>query len=175
VIRREAQVNNEQAGTGQPDEGVSDEELWSLFRGYPVDHDSAAHYRGLLRRQLLISRCAACGTWHSPPKPVCPGCLSTRVEATPVSGRGTIFMAIFLHQGPPAEGVDYTTPHPVVTVELDEQPGLRYSGTVAGAPNEEIQIGRRVELDWITRGGVPVPVFRLAAAEASTEEGEARK
>lgn len=168
-------MNNEQAGTGQPDGGVSDEELWSLFRGYPVDHDSAAHYRGLLRRQLLISRCAACGTWHSPPKPVCPGCLSTRVEATPVSGRGTIFMAIFLHQGPPAEGVDYTTPHPVVTVELDEQPGLRYSGTVAGAPNEEIQIGRRVELDWITRGGVPVPVFRLAAAGASTGEGEARK
>jgi uncharacterized protein len=163
-------VDNEQAGAD-----VSDEELWSLFRGYPVDHDSAAHYRGLLRRRLLINRCAACGTWHSPPKPVCPACLSSRVEATPVSGTGTIFMAIFLHQGPPAEGLDYSAPHPVVTVELDEQPGLRYSGTVAGAPNEEIRIGRRVELDWITRGGVPVPAFRLAAAGAAKGEGDGRK
>jgi hypothetical protein len=156
-----------QADTGVNDAGVSDEELWSLFRGHPVDHDSAAHYRGLLRRQLLVSRCAACGTWHSPPKPVCPSCLSERVVATPVSGAGTIFMAILLHQGPPAEGVDYSTPYPVVTVELDEQPGLRYSSTVVGSGNEEVQIGRRVELDWVTRGGVPVPVFRLA--------GEGRK
>jgi uncharacterized OB-fold protein len=159
--------------TGPAGAEVSDEELWSLFRGYPVDHDSAAHYRGLLRRQLLVNRCAVCGTWHSPPKPVCPACLSDRVEATPVTGAGTIFMAIFLHQGPPADGVDYSVPHPVVTVELDEQPGLRYSSTVVGSPNEQIQIGRRVELDWITRDGVPLPVFRLAGAEAARGEGKA--
>lgn len=140
---------------------ISDEELCSLFPG-AVDRDSAAHYRGRLRRQLLINRCAACGTWHAPPKPICPSCLSERVVATPVSGRGTIFMAIFLHQGPPAEGVDYSTPYPVVTVDLDEQAGLRYSSTVVGSANEEIQIGRRVELGWIMRGGTPLPVFRLA-------------
>ena len=140
---------------------VSDEELCWLFPG-TVDRDSAAHYRGRLRWQLLINRCAACGTWHAPPKPICPSCLSERVVATPVSGRGTIFMAIFLHQGPPADGVDYSTPYPVVTVDLDEQPGLRYSGTVVGSSNEEIQIGHRVELGWIMRGGTPLPVFRLA-------------
>jgi uncharacterized OB-fold protein len=140
---------------------ISDEELCSLFPG-AVDRDSAAHYRGRLRRQLLFNRCAACGTWHAPPRPVCPSCLSERVVATAVSGTGTIFMAIFLHQGPPAEGVDYSTPYPVVTVDLDEQPGLRFSSTVVGAGCEEIQIGRRVELDWIMRGKTPLPVFRLA-------------
>jgi hypothetical protein len=36
---------------------------------------------------------------------------------------------------------------------------------VVGSPNEEIQIGRRVDLDWITRGGAPLPVFRLAEHE----------
>jgi uncharacterized protein len=143
---------------------VSDEELWALFRG-SVDRDSAAHYRGRLRRQLLINRCAACGTWHAPPKPVCPSCLSDRVVATPVSGTGTIFMAIFLHQGPAVEGVDYSTPYPVVTVDLDEQPGLRYSSTVVGSENDEIQIGHRVELDWIMRGETPLPVFRLAGED----------
>jgi uncharacterized protein len=150
--------------SGTTDQDVSDEELCSLFPG-AVDRDSAAHYRGRLRRRLLINRCADCGTWHAPPRPVCPSCLSDRVAAQPVSGAGTIFMAVFLHQGPPAEGVDYSTPYPVVTVDLDEQPGLRFSSTVVGAPNAEIQIGRRVELDWITRGGAPMPVFRLTMHE----------
>ena len=153
-------MNADTAPIGPADRDVSDEELCSLFPG-AVDRDSAAHYRGRLRRQLLINRCAACQAWHAPPRPICPSCLSERVVATPASGRGTIFMAIFLHQGPPAEGVDYSTPYPVVTVDLDEQPGLRFSSTVAGSRGEEIRIGRRVELAWITRGRTPVPVFRL--------------
>jgi uncharacterized protein len=93
---------------------------------------------------------------------VCPSCWSTDVVAAPVAGTGTIFMAIFLHQGPPAEGVDYTTPYPVVTVELDEQEGLRFTSTVVGARNADIGIGRRARLDWAERGSVPLPVFRLA-------------
>jgi uncharacterized OB-fold protein len=70
-------------------------------------------------------------------------------------------MAIFLHQGPPADGVDYATPYPVVVVELDEQPGLRYAGTVVDAANGDISIGRRVELAWLERAGSPRPAFRL--------------
>jgi uncharacterized OB-fold protein len=70
-------------------------------------------------------------------------------------------MAIFLHQGPPAPGVDYSSPYPVVTVELDEQPGLRFTSTVVGAPNEAIRIGAPVELGWIDRNGAPFPVFEM--------------
>lgn len=149
---------------------VSDERLWEIFRGLPLDHDSAAHYRGRLRHELLVNRCAICGTWRYPPKPICPQCLSDRVVPTAVSGRGTIFMAVFLHQGPPAPGVDYSIPYPVVTVELDEAPGLRFTSTVVGSPNEEITIGRRVRLAWIERGETPVPVFEL---DNTGEKGEA--
>jgi uncharacterized OB-fold protein len=88
-------------------------------------------------------------------------CWSTDIVPTPIAGTGTIHMAITLHQGPPADGVDYSTPHPVVVVELDEQPGLRMSSTVVGADNADIVIGRRVHLDWIDRRGAPIPVFRL--------------
>jgi uncharacterized OB-fold protein len=146
---------------------TSDERLWELFKGSGVDRDSAPHFRGRLDRRLLINRCDDCRTWHHPPKPVCPACLSERITATEVSGAGTIFLTVFLHQGPPAEGVDYSTPYPVVTVELDEQPGLRYSSTVVGSPNEEVRIGRRVVLDWIDRAGAPLPVFRLTGEEAA--------
>jgi uncharacterized protein len=140
---------------------ISDEELVARFAGHPIDRDSAAHYRGRLELRLLLNRCGACGTWHHPPRPICPSCWSTVVVPTEVAGTGTIHLVLFLHQGPPAEGVDYTTPYPVVTVELDEQTGLRFTATVVGAPNEQIAIGKRVALDWIERAGVPVPAFRL--------------
>ena len=146
---------------------IADDVLVARFPGHPLDHDSAAHYRGRLERRLLLNRCGECGTWHHPPKPICPSCWSTDVVPTEVAGTGTIHLAIFLHQGPPAEGVDYGTPYPVVTVELDEQPGLRFTSTVVGAPNEAIIIGTRVALDWIDRAGTPLPVFRLAEGESS--------
>jgi uncharacterized OB-fold protein len=141
---------------------ISDEQLVARFPGQHLDRDSAAHYRGRLARQLLINRCNNCGLWRHPPKPICPSCWSTDLAPTEVSGNGMIHLAIFLHQGPPAEGVDYSTPYPVVTVALDEQPGLRFTSTVIDAPNESIVIGERVTLDWIERYGAPLPVFRLA-------------
>jgi uncharacterized protein len=143
------------------DMSVSDDELVGLFPGHPITHDNAEHYRARLHRQLLMNRCQACGRWHAPPKPLCPECWSFDVKATPVEGSGTIFMAIFLHQGPPAPGVDYAVPYPVVTVELDEQPGLRFTSTVVGCDNDAIRIGARVHLTWIERSGSPMPVFEL--------------
>jgi uncharacterized protein len=144
------------------DSSLDDEQLVTLFHAYPLDHDNKAIFRARLDHELRVMRCADCGTWHEPPKPICPACWSTNVVPTAVSGRGTIFMAIFLSQGPPASGVDYSTPYPVVTVELEEQPGLRFTSTVVGSPNDDVVIGAPVELAWIDRDGVPVPAFRLA-------------
>jgi uncharacterized OB-fold protein len=146
---------------------ITDEELVARFPGHEIDHDNKAIYRGWLEHVLLVSRCAGCGLWHQPPRPVCPNCWSADVRPTPVVGTGTIFMLVLLYQGPPAEGVDYSTSHPVVTVELDEQVGLRFTSTIIGVANEEISIGRRVEIDWIERAGAPLPVFRPMPEEAS--------
>jgi uncharacterized protein len=140
---------------------VSDEELVQRFPGEPITHDNANHYRGRLCRELLLNRCDDCERWHAPPKPICPDCWSSRVSAEPVSGDGVIFMAIFLHRGPAAPGVDYRTPYPVVTVELAEQEGLRFTSTVVGADNADIRIGAPVRLSWIDRAGTPIPVFAL--------------
>jgi uncharacterized OB-fold protein len=140
----------------------TDEQLVEIFAGVRLDHTNKHHYRGWLHRELRLSRCADCGWWHHRPKPICPRCWSKNIVATPVSGSGTIHLAIFLHQGPPADGVDYSVPHPVVTAELEEQMGLRFTTTVVGSDNADITIGRRVALDWIERRGLPFPVFRLA-------------
>jgi uncharacterized OB-fold protein len=140
---------------------VSDDELVQRFPGEPITHDNAAHYRGRLRRELLLNRCDDCLRWHAPAKPICPDCWSTRVTPQPVSGDGVIFMAIFLHRGPAAEGVDYRVPYPVVAVELAEQEDLRFTSTVVGAANDDIRIGVPVRLAWSERAGSPMPVFEL--------------
>lgn len=145
----------------------SDQELVDIWGDVRLDHTNKHFYRGLLDKQLRINRCADCGWWHHRPKPICPRCWSHNVVATPVRGTGTIHLLIFLHQGPPADGVDYLTPHPVATVELDEQAGLRFTSTVIGAANEDIAIGARVAIDWSQRGGRPFPVWRLEGGAAA--------
>jgi hypothetical protein len=87
-----------------------------------------------------------------------------------VSGRGTVHLFIALRQGPPADGVDYAkAPHPVITVELEEQRGLRFTGTITGCALDDIRIGMPVELTWIERNGSPYPAFRPAASLAPTD------
>jgi uncharacterized OB-fold protein len=142
---------------------VTDEELLDRLPDLVITHDTKEFYRGILDRELRLNRCADCGTWHQPPKPLCPECWSTDVRATAVSGRGTIHLLIWLRQGPPADGVDYSTPHPVATVELEEQPGLRFTSTVLDASMDDLAIGDAVELAWIERSGSPFPVFRKVA------------
>jgi uncharacterized OB-fold protein len=141
---------------------ISDQQLLEAFPDTLIDHDNKEFYRGWLQRRLLLNRCADCGHWHHPPRPMCPECWSRRVQPMDVSGTGRIHLLIKLHLGPPAPDVDYLHPHPVATVELSEQPGLRYTSTIVNCPLDEIRIGLAVRLTWIDRWGAPYPVFEPA-------------
>lgn len=138
---------------------VDDDALIALFPGEVLTHDNAEHFRGRLRRELLVNRCADCEHWHAPPRPVCPRCWSDALVLRPVRGTGTIYLLTWLHQGPPAPGVTY--PYPVVSVDLDEQPGLRFTSTVIEADEGAALIGSRVHLTWRTPDKAPMPVFAL--------------
>jgi uncharacterized OB-fold protein len=153
------------------DTQLSDADLVAGYAPLTVDRDTAEFYRGWLARELRPNRCADCGHWHHPPRPMCPECWSWNVEPTAVSGRGTIYLLILLHQGPPAPGVDYSAgPYPVAAVELEEQAGLRITSTIVDTPPHELSIGQAVELTWIERNGLPFPAFRRTATDA-TEAG----
>jgi uncharacterized OB-fold protein len=155
-------------------ETLTDAELVERLAHLPVERDTAEHYRGYLRRELVCNRCADCGHWHHPMRPMCPACWSWNVVPAPVSGRGTVHLFIALHQGPPADGVDYAQgPHPVVTVELEEQEGLRFTATLVDCALDEIHIGMPVELTWIERNGQPYPAFRPAGAPSSAAKAGA--
>jgi hypothetical protein len=142
-------------------ERIDDAMLVERFPYAQLDHDNKYLFRGWLDRRLLLNRCDDCARFHHPPKPICPSCWSSSLTPTEVSGRGVIHLTILLHQGPPAPDVDYAkAPHPVVTVELEEQAELRFTSTVIDCPLEEVRIGLPVELAWIDRFGAPFPVFR---------------
>ena len=142
-------------------ESIDDATLVERFPYAQIDHETKHLFRGWLDQRLLINRCDDCEHFHHPPKPVCPSCWSSSLTPTAVTGRGVVHLTMLLHQGPPAPDVDYEkAPHPVVTVELEEQEGLRFTSTVVDCALDDVRIGLPVELSWIERFGSPFPVFR---------------
>src|SRR5262249_36000931 len=137
-----------------------DREWAGRFRWVGTARDTADFYGGWLEHERRITRCADCGRWQHPPRPMCPACWSWNMVPTPVSGRGTVHLLIRLHQGPPLDGVDYAaSPHPVVVVELDEQPALRITSTIVNCAPERVEIGMPVQVAWIDRDSIPFPAF----------------
>jgi uncharacterized OB-fold protein len=163
-------VNNEPTTAGDDSAIVPDDAALLIhFPGVLIDHVNKHFYRGMLRRELLINRCRVCGLWHHRPKPICPRCWSRELTPTRVDGSGAIYLLSRLYQGPPADGVDYTRPYPVVAVDLDEQPGLRFTAALRGDGMDTARIGDRVSLDWVVREGRPHPVFLVSTVEPGDE------
>ena len=149
-----------------------DETVLERFPDVRLDHLNKQYYQGLLRHELLAHRCRACGTWHTPLRPICPSCWSAEVSPVPVSGRGTVHLLTFLHQGPPALGVDYSGGFPLAAIELAEQGGLRVQATVVGLPAGPAARRARggAHLDRPRREKHPGP--RSGPADPAAEEGQ---
>jgi uncharacterized OB-fold protein len=141
-----------------------DEAMLAAYPREPIDHDTKHYYRGLLEHRLLVNRCDDCGWWHTPPAAYCPQCWSGAITPTDVSGSGHVYYSILLHQGPVVPGVDYSSPYPVATIELDEQEGLRVTAPIVHCDTADIRTGMPVSLTWIDRAGVPYPAFEPEAA-----------
>ena len=142
---------------------MSEEDLLNAWPGIRIDADNAAYYRGLLNHQLLIHRCDDCGYWHHPPRPLCPKCWSTAITATPVSGNGVVALVTIIRMGRDQPGVSYSDGYPLVAIELDEQPGLRVTGTIPLTKPEAITVGDRVQMIWRDiEGRPPQPDFEIA-------------
>jgi uncharacterized OB-fold protein len=60
-------------------------------------------YRGLEVGQVLIQKCANCGSLRNPPSPACPDCRSLEWVAVPLNGRGVVH-SYTVHHHPPLPG-----------------------------------------------------------------------
>src|SRR5262249_41339212 len=92
---------------------ISDEEVVRRLPGVRIDEVNAPHWKGLLEKRLLITRCQDCGYWLFPIRDFRSECWSTNVAFEEVSGEATLYLFVIYHQGRPIPGVDYSTPYPV--------------------------------------------------------------
>ena len=138
---------------------IDDVNVFRSFPGIPITRDDVEIYRGRLRRELIAMRCCTCGRRHLPARSLCPECWSNDIRPERLSGAGTVALRIVLHHGPPDDAIDYQAGHCVVAVEVDEQEGLRVTGSVPSEHWAAVAIGTRVRLEWTERNGVPAPVF----------------
>jgi uncharacterized OB-fold protein len=140
---------------------------------FPVpvpDRDTEPFWDGCRRGELLIPRCAACGTWLWQPRPLCSRCHAPDPLWTRVSGDGCVASWTVIH--PPvlpawAEAVPFV----VLLVELAEGPRLlgnlvddaghllRGDGTSAG-----LAMRSRVRLRFRGQAGWRLPSWTLHGA-----------
>ncbi len=120
--------------------------------------DSAPYWEAAQKGELRMQRCGECGHVRFPPALLCACCLSENAEWVRLSGRGTVYSWIVVHQSQhPAFNAD--TPYNVTIVELDEGPRLHTN--LVDCPSDQIYIGMRVEVvfDKIN-DEVTLPKFR---------------
>jgi len=108
-----------------------------------VTEETRPYWDSAKAHRLALQRCASCGRFRFPPTTFCPNCLSEASEWTPVSGRGSVYSFVIMHQVYD-QAFKADVPYNVAAVELEEGPRL-YSNLV-GIANEAIRVGMPVRV-----------------------------
>jgi uncharacterized OB-fold protein len=141
------------------------------------DSGSAEFFDAAARGELLVQKCASCGTVLTPEARTCLSCGSVDLGPTVVSGLGRLISWVVVHQAP-IPVLKGAVPYVSAVVELDEGPWLMVRLIAARAPGDGtvrveidplgLAVGERVRVDFVQSGagddaGEWLPVFRRAA------------
>jgi uncharacterized OB-fold protein len=126
-----------------------------------ISPEMAPFFDAARRHELVVQRCAGCGTLRFPARTICSTCLSREASWVPMSGRGTVFSFVIMHQAI-HPGFAAETPYAVVVIQLDE--GVRLLSNLVDCPTADVEIGMPVEVvfDDLTPE-VTLPKFRPRA------------
>ena len=108
--------------------------------GNAIQPPLKAYEDALGRGEIIYQACGDCGHVAFYPRLVCPECGSTNVEFRPSAGKGEVYTRTVVHSR-------NRDPYNVVLIDMDE--GFRIMSTVEDAPNDDVQIGMRVELKTV--------------------------
>jgi uncharacterized protein len=96
------------------------------------DHDTGGFWAAAQAGQLVVRQCDRCHAVLHVPVAYCHHCGSWEGHWLPVAGTARLVSwTTAEHQVHPA----YPVPYTVVLVELDDHPGVRFVGYLAGAPH----------------------------------------
>ena len=108
-----------------------------------ITPDAEPFWKALRERRVVLPYCRDCSEPHLPPGPVCPFCLSERLEWRAASGRGKVSTWTVVHKAWFA-AFEADIPYNVVQVELDEGP--RLTASVVGIESAKLRVGLPVEI-----------------------------
>lgn len=107
------------------------------------DDVTQAWWDAIRRHELLIQECGNCKTPRHPPTRGCRNCGSEAVEWRRVSGNGTLYSFVIVHQSALPKWRD-AVPYNVAIVELNDLPAIRVYGNVVECDNSALRIGLRL-------------------------------
>jgi uncharacterized OB-fold protein len=130
-------------------------------KSYPQpkrDGDNAAFLDAWAEGRLLIQHCRDCQRTFFYPRPFCPYCWSSRLEAGESVGKGTVVsFSLVRRPNDPA----FNNEVPIVLAEVKVAEGAVLITRIIDVPAESVRSGLAVELAPLESGAqFPLPVFR---------------
>ncbi len=123
-----------------------------------MNRDSQFFWDGTALGELRIQSCNVCEALRFPPGPACPDCGAFDRGYVVGLGTGTVFSYV-VHRHPPVPGKDL--PIVIALVDLDE--GVRMVAEVVDVPDDEIEIGMRLRVDFNqVDDDLTLPIWRRA-------------
>lgn len=116
---------------------------------------SRPHWDGCREGRLMVQRCEACETYVFPPQAACTCCFSDRLAWVESTGRGEIYSYTVVHR---PQRPEFAAPYVVIIVELEE--GWRMLSNLIEADPETAAVGQPVEVTYVPRGEIVMPMFR---------------
>ena len=143
-------------------------EVISAFPAVVRDAASEAFFDAAARGELLVQRCAPCGTVLTPEARTCFSCGSVDLGTTAGSGRARLVSWVVVHHAP-IPALRGAVPYVSAVVELDEGPWLMVR-LIECSP-AELSVDDRLRVDFVRSGtgdetGELLPVFRPAEESA---------
>jgi uncharacterized OB-fold protein len=124
--------------------------------------DTEPFWAATKEHDLRYQVCDACGEIVFYPRRHCTSCTSLDLSWHSSAGVGTIYTFSVIRRSQHPSFVDMV-PYVVAWVDLDE--GFRLQTHILHAdpddPSSGLEIGARVEVEWVDRGEVALPAFRL--------------
>lgn len=119
----------------------------------PRQPGSEAFLEAARQGRFTLPRCRDCDQTHWYPRPICPRCLSDRVEWEVASGQGEIYTFTIMRRATPPYAIGY--------VKLDEGPVVMTNFLTDDF--DSLHIGMRVQVVFQDDGaGNLVPLFKPA-------------
>jgi uncharacterized OB-fold protein len=122
-----------------------------------LEPHTAAFWRACRAGRLEFTRCAPCGWFIHPSRPLCPRCRGRDLTVAVVSGQARLHSYTVNHQ---RWFPGQTVPYVIGLVELAEQPGLRLTTNIVNCPPERVVIGMPLRVVFeIVNDDIALPLF----------------